>query len=230
MPRDNTMDQQSNQSVPGENDESTSTGDHALTISRLELDELLKRLENILGGRRSDSRRNSASSEEERQNSAESVETSSGDSEHHIVRELSRRDRRVAELERICKTAIREREVATALVGKQLVSGAAAQLVKLWSDDFDVYDENGVYKVTSRDGRPVSQVVSELLATSEYSHFSIATSRGGTGATGSSRPIDSVTSAASPKNLGEAIIMKWREESATKPDNFLKPIGLRRPR
>ena len=37
-------------------------------------------------------------------------------------------------------------------------------------------------------------------------------------------------SAAAPKNLGEAIVMKWREESAARPDNLLKPIGLRRHR
>jgi hypothetical protein len=162
--------------------------------------------------------------------SPEEAEPGGRDRESELTRELSERDRRLAELDRACKLAVRERELATVLAGKPLVSGAAAQLVKLWRDDFDAYEEDGGYKVTARDGRPVGQVVAELLATPEYSHFCLPTSRGGTGAQGASRPQDAVVNPKGPKNLGEAVVMKWREESATRPDNFLKPIGLRRRR
>ena len=140
------------------------------------------------------------------------------------------RERRLAELEAVCKSALRERELATSLAGKALVGGGAAQLIKLWSEEFDVYEEQGRFKVASRDGRDVSQVVNERLASPEYSHFCLPTSRGGTGSKDASRPAGATTSKAAPKTLGEAIVMKWREESAAQPDNLLKPIGLRRDR
>ena len=140
------------------------------------------------------------------------------------------REKRLIELEGVCKSAVRERELAAVLAGKALVGGAAAQLIKLWSEDFDVYEEQGRFKVTSRDGRAVSQVVNEWLASPEYSHFCLPTSRGGTGAKDASRPVSGSGAKGAPKTLGEAIVMKWREEAAAQPNNLLKPIGLRRDR
>ncbi len=140
------------------------------------------------------------------------------------------REKRLIELEGVCKSAVRERELATVLAGKALVGGAAAQLIKLWSEEFDVYEEQGRFKVTSRDGRAVSQVVNEWLASPEYSHFCLPTSRGGTGAKDASRPVGGSGAKGAPKTLGEAIVMKWREEAAAQPNNLLKPIGLRRDR
>ena len=125
---------------------------------------------------------------------------------------------------------MRERELATALAGRPLVAGAAAQLIRLWRDDFDVYEEGGAYKVSARDGRAVGQVVGDWLASAEYSHFCLPTSRGGTGARDASRPSAGAARRGAPKNLGESIVMKWREESAARPNNLLKPIGLRRHR
>lgn len=130
----------------------------------------------------------------------------------------------------MCKSAVRERELATVLAGKALVNGAAAQLIKLWSQEFDVYEEGDRFKVASRDGRAVSQVVNEWLASPEYSHFCLPTSRGGTGAKDASRPVGGSATKGSPRTLGEAIVMKWREEAAAQPNNLLKPIGLRRDR
>ena len=100
--------------------------------------------------------------------------------EAQVARDLAARDRRVAELEQTCKSAVRERELATALAGRPLVAGAAAQLIRLWRDDFDVYEEGGAYKVSAKDGRTVGQVVGDWLTSSEYSHFCLPTSRGGT--------------------------------------------------
>ena len=146
-----------------------------------------------------------------------------------LAGELASRDRRLVELERTCRSAVRDRELATALAGRPLVSGAASQLLKLLRDDLDVYEEDGGYKVAAKDGRTVSQAVNQWLASPEFSHFCLPTSRGGTGARGANRPVADAAPTG-PKNLGEAAVMKWREAAASRPDNLLKPIGLRRHR
>ncbi len=151
-------------------------------------------------------------------------------SEAQLAREFALRDQRLAELERSCKAAVRDRELATSLAGRPLVEGAASQLIRLWRDEFDAYEEGSNYKVASKDGRSVGEVVKEWLASAEYSHFCLPTSRGGTGARDASRPPNPPASQAAPRNLGESIVMRWREESASKPNNLLKPIGLRRHR
>jgi len=137
-------------------------------------------------------------------------------------------DRRLAELERTCKAAVRDRELATALAGKPLVAGAAAQLIKLWRDDFDAYEEHGEFKAAARDGRTINQVVNAWLASPEYAHFCLPTSRGGTGDRDGSRPASAGSTPNAPRNLGESVIHRWREESAARPANLLKPVGLRR--
>jgi len=152
------------------------------------------------------------------------------DRDEGYLREIASRDKRLVDLERVCKSAVRERELAMLLSGRSLVPGAAAQLIKLWRDEFDVYEDNGVYKVTTRAGRAVEQVVNEWLVSPEYSHFCLPASRGGTGARDASKPSRAAASENLPRNLGEVIVMKWREESAAQPDTLLKPIGLRRHR
>jgi hypothetical protein len=146
-----------------------------------------------------------------------------------LARELAARDRRLSELERACKEAVRDRELATALAGKPLVAGAAAQLIKLWRDDFDAYEDGGQFKVAAKDGRPVAQVVGEWLGAPEFAHFCLPSSKGGTGARGVERPAAAAPPAA-PRNLGEAVVMRWREDPLARPNNLLKPIGLRRTR
>lgn len=150
--------------------------------------------------------------------------------EAQLTREFAERDQRLVELERTCKAAVRDRELATALAGKPLAAGAASQLIRLWREDFDAYEEGGGYKVAAKDGRSVGQVVNDWLASPEYSHFCLPTSRGGTGARDASRPSGPTALQTAPRNLGESIVMRWREESAAKPGNLLKPIGLRRHR
>jgi hypothetical protein len=153
----------------------------------------------------------------------------SGDDDR-LTREIAERDERLSALERSFKAAVLDRELATALAGKPLVAGAAVQLIKLWRDEFDVYEDGGEFRVSARDGRKVSQVVNERLAAPEYAHFCLPSSRGGAGGRDANRVADDGTARARPRTLGEAIVMRWREESATRPDNFLKPIGLRRHR
>jgi hypothetical protein len=146
-----------------------------------------------------------------------------------LMKEIAARDQRVAELERACRDALRDRELATALAGKPLVPGAATQLIKLWRDDFDVYDEGGEYRVSAREGRTVSQAVADRLASAEYAHFCLPSSRGGAGAQDANRPVATIANAA-PKNLGEAVLMHWRKEAASRPGDPSKPIGLGRRR
>jgi hypothetical protein len=76
----------------------------------------------------------------------------------------------------------------------------------------------------------VGQVVGDWLSTPEYSHFCLPSSKGGTAGGNASRPVGASISLGGPKNLGEAIVIKWREESATRPNHLQKPIGLRRNR
>ena len=146
------------------------------------------------------------------------------------ARELAAREQRLGELEQAVKSAVRDRELATALAGRPLVPGAAIQLIKLWREEFDIYEDGDSYKVSAKDGRSVDLAVSAWLASSAYSHFCLPTSRGGTGARDANRPSNGAAPSASPKNLGESIVMKWREEAASRPNNLLKPIGLRRHR
>ena len=141
--------------------------------------------------------------------------------------EASSRARRVEELERGFKAAVLDRELATALAGRSLVPGAAAQLIKLWRDDFDVYEEGGEYRVAARDGRPVAKAVAERLADAEYAHFSPPSSRGGAGVRGSGRTAVS-GAPASPRTLGEAALQRWREAALVRTDPSSAPIGLRR--
>jgi hypothetical protein len=140
-------------------------------------------------------------------------------------REDDVRDRKAAEMERAFKAAIRDRELATALAGRPLLPGAAVQLIKLWRDDFDVFEEGGEFHVTARDGRPVAKAVSERLSEAEYAHFSPPSSRGGASAKGSGR---SMSVESMPRTLGEAVLRQWRESVSTKLDPASGPIGLRR--
>jgi hypothetical protein len=146
-----------------------------------------------------------------------------------VARELASRERRLGELEKALLGAVRDRELATTLAGKPLVTGAAGQLVKLWRDEFEAYEDGGVYKVAGKDGRPISQVVGEWLSHPEFAHFCLPSSRGGAGVKDAHRP-SAAPSATAPKNLGEAVVRKWQEESAARLSPFVKPIGLRRTR
>ncbi len=137
--------------------------------------------------------------------------------------------RKAAEWERAFKAAVLDRELATALTGRPLVPGAAAQLVKLWHDDFDVHDENGTPRVVARDGRPLGQVVSERLASPDFAHFCQPTSRGGTASPGPGRVAASGPDAAPPRNLGEITIRRWLETTA-RPGDSSVPVGLSRRR
>lgn len=139
----------------------------------------------------------------------------------------SPRDERAADLERAYREAVRDRDLATALAGRPLVPGAAAQLIKLWRDDFDAYESDGEVKVAARDGRSVAKAVAERLDEPEYAHFRPATSRGGVAAKGSGR-MQTPGTPTVPRTLGEAALLQWREGAAGRADPASGPIGLRR--
>ncbi len=101
--------------------------------------------------------------------------------------ELSERSRKAEEWERACKGALKEKELAAALSGRSLVPGAAPQLVKLWREELEVIDDGGRLRVSTRDGRNVSDAVGAWLSDAEYAHFSRPTSRGGTAPPGDAR-------------------------------------------
>ncbi len=158
---------------------------------------------------------------------ARAGETSAGEAaarrEEALARELAARDRKVADLESAYRKALRDRELATALAGKPLVAGAAGQLITLWRDDFDVYEESGEYKVAARDGREVAQWVADRLRGADYAHFCLPPSRGGSGAKGLSQSGGAGGAAPAAKTLGEAVISQWRESAA---DRVAPTTGL----
>jgi hypothetical protein len=157
-----------NPQVPEARERESEPASEVVTISRKELDALLARLEAKVHKGRIDAE---DPADLERGPEPSGNADRGPDGGRLRAEELAARESRFAEMERACKAAVREREIATALAGRPLVSGAAAQLLKLWSDELDVYEEDGTYKVAARDGRPVSQAVGEWLASPEYAHF-----------------------------------------------------------
>lgn len=156
------------------------------------------------------------------------VDAASAAREADHARELSDRERKSAEWERAFRAALRDREVATALVGRPLLPGAASQLLKLWREEFEVYEDGGEFKVVDRLGRPAGKAVDAWLAGPDYAHFCQPSSRGGTAVKGGHRPAaDGGTQA--PKTLGEAALLRW-QEAATKATGRSAPIGLGRRR
>jgi hypothetical protein len=182
--------------------------DELVTISRAELDELRAK-----AAEGSSSKFDPGESQVARSEFVEALKTR----EAAHSREIVAREQKSAELERAYKAALRDRELATALVGKPLVPGAAAQLIKLLRDDFEIVDENGEIRVLARDGRAVDQAVAERLAGPEFAHFCLPSSRGGTGSKGQNRSATPAPRPAGPKNLGEAVLHQWREADSRPP-------------
>ncbi len=146
-----------------------------------------------------------------------------------LERALDNRQRRLADLERIYHSAVRDRELATALAGRPLVPNAAEQLIKLWRDDFEVVNEGGALEVLASDGRKLAAAVAERLDRPEYAHFVLPSSRGGTRG-GSVVNTPTPPTAPTPRNLGEAVIQKWRNDSSLRKPEQGSTIGLGRPR
>ena len=141
-------------------------------------------------------------------------------------RVLAERELKIEEWRSACKNALRDRELAVALAGKPLVPGAAKQLIKLWGDQFDVHEDQGELKVSTRDGRDASRAVDEWLSSSDYAHFRQASSRGGTATTTSAGV--SAPPPATPKTLGESLVRQWRENTSRAAAESSAPIGLGR--
>ncbi len=190
-----------------------------VTISRAELDELRARAERIT------SPTVALDAETTRTEFAEAIQTR----ETAYARELAAREQKSSELERAYKAALRDRELATALVGKPLVPGAALQLIKLWRDDFEVIDEDGQIRILARDGRAVDKTIESRLAGTEFAHFCLPSSRGGTSSKGQNRSSEPGPRPSGPKNLGEAVLLQWRE-TASKAQASLTPAGWGRRR
>jgi hypothetical protein len=194
--------------------------DEFVTVTRAELDEL-----KAMAERGHPSAPASDAPATEREDFAETWKSR----EAAFSREIAAGERKAAELERAYKSALRDRELATALVGKSLVAGAASQLIKLWRDDFEVVDEDGEIRILARDGRGVEQAVAERLAGPEFAHFCLPSSRGGTGARGQNRSASPAPPPAGPRTLGEAVVMQWRE-AASRSEGPPSPAGWGRRR
>ena len=178
--------------------------DEVVTISRVELDELRARIAAAAGS--------GSQHDGKREEWAEALKAR--DAEYS--REIAASERKTVALEQAYKAALLDRELATALVGKPLVPGAAAQLIRLWRDAFEVIDGDGdgAIRVVSREGRSVDQAVADRLSGPEFAHFCLPSSRGGTGHRGQNRSATPAPAPPAPRTLGEAVLHQWREASA----------------
>jgi len=192
------------------------SADDEVTISRAELDELRARAVAASG---SDAKLDDANAEWAAALKARDAEYS---------REIADNDRKAIALERAYKSALLDRELATALVGKPLVPGAAAQLIRLWRDGFEVIDDDGALRVVSKEGRSVDQAVSDRLSGPEFAHFCLPSSRGGTGQRGQNRAATPSPAPSAPRTLGEAVVNQWREAASRNPASAVAPGWGRR--
>lgn len=124
------------------------------------------------------------------------------------------------------RRAERDRALTAELAGQELASpGAAAQLARLWADDFECVDgPGGDFVVRAKgDYRPPAAIVAERLAHADYAHFVRASNRGGGGAGGGAAdPTKTPSQAAHPATLDQAVIDDWKARGAAD----RKHIGL----
>jgi hypothetical protein len=145
---------------------------------------------------------------------------------------VARLEARAEALQRAYRGAIKERELATALAGRPLVAGGAAQLITLLRDEVDVVEEDGRFRVVTRDGKPLARAVADWLASEEYAHFCRPAPRVGTAVPGAGLNRAAATpagAAPAPRTLGEAAVQHWRESASQAPGGS-RPIGLHRRR
>lgn len=121
-------------------------------------------------------------------------------------------------------------ELGRALAGVPFVSQAAAeQFAGIIAGQFDAHPEGDGFTVRTATFEAPSQVIARLRTDPNYAHFFSPTHTGGTGATGGQfaapTPPAGTGAPADPKNLGEAILMRWQENHAA---NGGTPIGLGR--
>ena len=190
--------------------------DEVVTISRAELDELRARASGVAG----------TTAQLDNARAEWSATLKARDAEYS--REVADNERKSSALERAYKSAVLDRELATALVGKPLVPGAAAQLIRLWRDAFEVIDDDGTIRVVSLEGRSVDRAVADRLAGPEFAHFCLPASRGGTGSRGQNRSATPPAAPPSPRTLGEAVIHQWREWTSRDPVSSGSPGWGRR--
>lgn len=144
------------------------------------------------------------------------------------VGEMAELRRKTSELESSYRQALGERDLAKELAGRPLVPGASSQLIKLWSENLVVSEEGGVYQVSSRDGRTVSEAVADWLSQPEYAHFCRPESKGGTSPPGVNRSALEAPTSSRPLNLGEEVLLRWRDSMASRTATSFLPAGISR--
>jgi hypothetical protein len=130
------MDNSENTLSIGASAEGSACSAELVTISRAELEALLARADAPSPIDEAKPSRTIGITDTPTSYLPEATETDGQDHTAHFADEMSERNRRLTELERVCKLAVCERDLATVLAGRSLVLGAASQLIKLWRDDF----------------------------------------------------------------------------------------------
>lgn len=97
-------------------------------------------------------------------------------------------------------------------------SEAAKQANSLLASEFEVVDVNGSTIVRHKaTGKPASEVIPNLIASSEYTHFQKPTTTGGTGQAAADRTSTTVETKSQPRNLGELLIEQAKATRANAP-------------
>jgi hypothetical protein len=142
-----------------------------------------------------------------------------------LAKRLESQERKVLDGER-------DRALTAALAGcgVQLCEGSADQLHSLWRHDFETrVDEDGSYKVLTKDFRSPADVVKERLAETRYRMHVSVTARAKNPSPGAQRSVDTPNGQAQGQrpNLYQRILDQIEARKAgAGPAEFERPAGL----
>lgn len=126
--------------------------------------------------------------------------------------EVEKREAALRELEARTRSSERSRAIAAALTGRPLsYPEAAADLAKLWADDFEVRDaSDGSFAVVCKVSlRPADQVIAERLASPRYAAYLKAEARGGALAGGQPLPTQ-LPGQGQPLTFEQQVMANWQ--------------------
>jgi hypothetical protein len=130
--------------------------------------------------------------------------------------------------ETMYKTAMHQRDLATALAGHSFASPHAAQQFQtLVAADAEVRDVNGSFvTVRKSDGKPIGEAVAEMLKDPAYAHWLPPKGTAGAGSTGTATSPPPPPPPTTPANEGERLIAQRRERMLSSSSPLAPVIGM----
>jgi hypothetical protein len=145
--------------------------------------------------------------------------------------ELVALNTRLSEREKRVLVTERDRAISEAIVGAgvALTPAAPGQLLSLWKREFEAAEqEDGSFKVLTKDFKTPAQVVRERLAHGDYLHFVQSAARGRGAGNGGQKPLDTRLPAQAQGNLDllGAISARIAEQGGQGIARFERPTGF----